>query len=60
MTSREADVAIDGSGELRLAVAQRLRASIAGSGAVLYRGRPQVSQAVSGAGSVSRADDEGA
>lgn len=54
MASREADVAIDGSGELRLAVAERLDARISGSGDVLFVGQPRVSQVVTGAGEVRR------
>jgi Putative auto-transporter adhesin, head GIN domain len=54
LASREADVAIDGSGELRLAVSERLGATIAGSGDVLFVGQPRVTQTVTGAGDVRR------
>ena len=54
LASRLADVAIEGSGELRLAVSERLGATIAGSGDVLYVGRPRVTQTVTGAGDVRR------
>ena len=59
LASRHADVAIDGSGELRVTVAERLAARIGGSGAVLYRGRPQVTQVVTGAGEIRPADARG-
>ena len=51
-------MAIDGSGELRLAVSERLGATIAGSGDVLYVGRPRVTQTVTGAGDVRRLQDQ--
>lgn len=54
LASQDATVAIDGSGTIRLAVAERLHATIAGSGDVLYVGEPQVVQAVSGSGEVRR------
>ena len=59
MASRQAEVAIDGSGELRVAVAERLDARITGSGNVFYRGQPRVLRTVTGAGEVRPADDEG-
>ncbi|MBW8830510.1 MAG: DUF2807 domain-containing protein [Burkholderiales bacterium] len=52
MASRRADVAIEGSGEMRLAVSERLDARISGSGDVLYRGRPVVTRLVTGAGEI--------
>lgn len=52
LTSREAQASIEGSGDIELAVSERLIAHITGSGDVSYHGRPQVQQAVDGAGSV--------
>lgn len=54
LASRTADVALDGSGELRVAVSERLDARIDGSGDVLYVGQPLVRQRVRGAGAVHR------
>lgn len=56
LASREAEVAIDGSGNVELAVRERLAVRIAGSGDVVYHGQPRVSEAVTGAGAVRRAD----
>jgi len=53
--SREADIAIDGSGDVQVAVSDRLVARIAGSGEVVYTGTPRVAQSVTGAGAVRRA-----
>jgi len=53
--SREADIAIDGSGDVQVAVSERLVVRIAGSGEVVYTGTPQVAQSVTGAGTVRRA-----
>lgn len=52
LASREAQASIEGSGDIELAVSGRLIAHISGSGDVSYHGRPQVQQAVDGAGSV--------
>jgi hypothetical protein len=52
LQSREAELAIDGGGIMRVAVAERLVARIGGSGQVLYRGRPQVERSITGAGEV--------
>lgn len=54
LASRFADVAIDGSGEVRVAVRERLVVRIAGSGNVHVRGNPQVTQTITGAGAVHR------
>jgi len=54
LASREAEVAIDGGGEMRLAVSDRLVARIAGAGDVMYLGDPRVEQSVTGAGEVRR------
>jgi hypothetical protein len=55
LTSRDADVSIEGSGNVQLAASERLVARITGSGNVDYRGAAQVSTSVTGAGSVRRA-----
>ena len=54
LASREATAVIEGSGEIRLAVAERLDAAIAGSGDVLFVGQPRLVQNVTGAGEVRR------
>ena len=54
LASRVADVAIDGSGESRVAVAERLSARITGSGELLFSGHPQVVQSVTGSGEIRR------
>lgn len=54
LESRQADAAIEGSGDVQLAVAERLNARIDGSGDVRYRGSPAVTRAVRGSGSVER------
>ncbi len=56
LQSREAELVIDGSGQMLVAVAVRLVARIGGSGQVRYRGQPRVHSAVSGAGQVGRDD----
>jgi hypothetical protein len=58
LASRQADVAIDGSGELRVAVSELLGARIAGSGEVLYRGKPRVMRSVTGSGEIRPVGDE--
>ena len=55
LASRQAEVAIDGSGDARVAASERLIVSIAGSGDVHYRGNPQIAHSVTGAGSLRRA-----
>ena len=57
LASRHAEVAIDGSGDVRVAVAERLVIRIRGSGSVIYRGNPQVLPTVSGAGDIRREDE---
>jgi hypothetical protein len=52
LASRDAEVSIAGSGDVRLAASDRLTVSIAGSGDVWFRGRPQLTQSVGGAGRV--------
>jgi hypothetical protein len=56
LASRDAEVAIEGSGDMHIAVSDRLHARISGSGDVHYRGRPQLTESVSGAGAVHRED----
>jgi hypothetical protein len=53
LQSRNADVRIYGSGDLRLAVSDDLSVRIYGSGDVSYRGSPRVHQTIMGSGTVS-------
>jgi hypothetical protein len=55
LDAREADALLAGSGRISLAAAQRLGARIDGSGDIVYRGRPQLTQVVRGAGEVRHA-----
>jgi hypothetical protein len=55
LEAREADALLAGSGRISLAAAQRLGARIDGSGDIVYRGRPQLTQVVRGAGEVRHA-----
>lgn len=55
--SRVAEVSIGGSGVVRVAASERLKAGIAGSGELLYRGQPQIAQSITGAGSVRPTDE---
>jgi hypothetical protein len=57
LASRNAEVSIDGAGEVRVAASERLKAGIAGSGELLYRGHPQISQSITGAGSIRQTND---
>jgi hypothetical protein len=54
LDASSSDVLLTGSGEVRVAAEQRLAARIDGSGDIVYRGRPQVSQVIHGAGDVRR------
>lgn len=45
---------VDGSGDLAVAASDTLDVSISGAGSVVYEGRPEVSQDISGSGEVSR------
>ena len=54
LASREAEVVIQGSGDVRVAAAERLGVRISGSGDVLFLGNPRMSQTVTGAGEVRR------
>jgi hypothetical protein len=54
MASRSADLAIEGSGDLQVAVSERLDVRIGGSGEVVYRGDPHVVKSIPGAGEVRR------
>lgn len=49
---RDAQVSIGGSGQVRVAESEHLTVGIAGSGELLYRGRPQIARSITGAGSV--------
>jgi hypothetical protein len=57
LASRDAEVSIGGSGVVRVAASERLKAGIAGSGELLYRGQPQIAQSITGAGSVRPANE---
>jgi hypothetical protein len=54
---RDAQVSIGGSGQVRVPASERLTAGIAGSGELLYRGRPQIAQSITGAGSIRSASE---
>jgi Putative auto-transporter adhesin, head GIN domain len=56
LAARSSDVLLTGAGEVRLAAEHRLAARIDGSGDIVYRGRPQVSQVIHGAGDVRRSE----
>jgi hypothetical protein len=46
-------VAVPGSGRLQVHATDKLRASVAGSGAIFYRGNPSsVTQSVTGSGTI--------
>ena len=57
LASREADVEISHTGSATVRVSERLRATIRGSGSVLYYGNPEVESLVSGSGEVVRLGD---
>jgi hypothetical protein len=57
LESKTADIEISGVGEAKVRVSERLDASISGSGSVEYIGNPNVSQQVSGVGSVKKVDE---
>jgi hypothetical protein len=50
--TRDSSVVITGSGNCRISVSDKLKAKITGSGDVLYKGHPQVSQSIRGSGKV--------
>ena len=54
LQSTDAEVTIDGAGDVVVRVSGRLDVAIRGVGSVEYIGNPQVTQSVSGAGSVER------
>lgn len=56
LDASSSDVRLTGAGEVRIAAEHRLAARIDGSGDVVYRGRPQVSQVINGAGDVRRSE----
>lgn len=49
-----ADLVLAGSGRMRADVRDRLDATIAGSGEIVYRGTPKVNQSVTGSGAIRR------
>jgi hypothetical protein len=54
LRARDSSVVITGSGNCRISVVDKLRAKITGSGDVLYRGQPHISQSITGSGKVNR------
>lgn len=56
LTSNEANVEINGSGEVELTVSKTLQAKISGNGTVRYKGSPAVSSSINGSGSVQHAN----
>ena len=55
MEAQDADVAISGSGGMKVNVSGRLEARVSGSGSVLYFGEPAtIDKTVSGSGSISK------
>jgi hypothetical protein len=55
LTSREARVAVGGSGDVELRAEERLAVDVDGSGNVRYHGNPELSQHVDGSGDLSHA-----
>ncbi|MBM3126532.1 MAG: DUF2807 domain-containing protein [Chloroflexi bacterium] len=56
LLAQEADVIINGAGDVDLRVKDQLKAVINGAGSVRYYGSPQVDQQVNGAGSVRQVE----
>jgi hypothetical protein len=56
-TGATGDVEIAGSGDCRINVSEKLTASIAGSGSVLYKGNPLVKSETAGSGKVRPMDE---
>ena len=54
LASERADVAIDGSGEARVAASTALAVRIGGIGNVRYRGDPKVTRSISGIGTIEK------
>jgi hypothetical protein len=52
LRARDSSVVITGSGNCRISVSDNLRAKIAGSGDVLYKGYPEINQTITGSGSI--------
>jgi Putative auto-transporter adhesin, head GIN domain len=55
LDARSSDVLLSGAGQVRIAAERRLAASIDGSGDIVYRGQPQITQVIRGAGELRRA-----
>jgi hypothetical protein len=54
LTARNASAAISGDGSIMLTATRSLRASISGSGTILYGGSPaQVNKSVTGSGTIT-------
>lgn len=54
LDSADVSVEIDGSGDVSVAASETLDVSISGAGDVTYTGRPEITQQISGVGSVER------
>lgn len=52
LVARTADLRIDGAGDAKVHVHERIKAVLSGAGDVRYRGRPAVDSTISGAGSI--------
>jgi hypothetical protein len=57
LRARDVEAAIPGSGQVVVWATATLHVDISGSGSVSYRGRPAVTQAISGSGAVTPGDD---
>jgi hypothetical protein len=54
LAAQSADVAIHGSGDVRVAASEALQSAIHGSGDVVVRGEPRVESSIAGSGTVRR------
>jgi len=50
LTADKADVSIESSGDAEINVTQHLKASIKGSGNIMYQGSPEIDSNISGSG----------
>ena len=57
MVAEQCDIKISGSSQISVFVQQLLKVSITGLGTVTYRGNPEISQHISGAGTIRKAAD---
>lgn len=56
--AREADIEVNGAGEIGITVEEKLTVDIAGAGEVKYAGNPEVIQNITGAGELKQLEDE--